>query len=63
MTQETIKSDADSTIVDLAEKFQKSSLRSFPVVQDTDFVGIISRMDVLMALITIAGRHGERSDI
>jgi CBS domain-containing protein len=63
MTEEIIKVDADSTIVDLAEKFQKSSVRSFPVFEDMDFVGVISRTDVLRALITIAGQHGERSDM
>ena len=53
MTMETISVDATSSIVDLAEKFQKSSVRSFPVFQDGDFVGVISRVDVLKALVAI----------
>ncbi len=51
MTTETINVDAASSIVDLAEKFEKSSVRSFPVFQDGEFVGVISRVDVLRALI------------
>lgn len=53
MTMETISVDAASSIVDLAEKFQKSSVRSFPVYQDAEFVGVISRTDVLKALVAI----------
>jgi CBS domain-containing protein len=53
MTKEIVSVDASSSIVDLAEKFQKSSVRSFPVFQDGKFVGIISRVDVLRALTSI----------
>lgn len=53
MTTETINVDAASSIVDLAEKFQKSPIRSFPVFQDGEFVGVISRVDVLRALVAI----------
>ncbi len=50
MTVEVISVDADSSIVDLAEKFQQTTVRSFPVFQDNDLVGIVSRTDVLRAL-------------
>ncbi|MFI3156648.1 MAG: CBS domain-containing protein [Methylococcaceae bacterium] len=50
MTREVISVDGDSSIVDLAEKFQQTSVRSFPVFQDNDLVGIVSRTDVLRAL-------------
>ena len=50
MTTEVISVDADSSIVDLAEKFLQSSVRSYPVFQDNDLVGIVSRTDVLRAL-------------
>jgi CBS domain-containing protein len=50
MTTEVISVNADSSIVDLAEKFQQSTVRSFPVFQDNDLVGIVSRTDVLRAL-------------
>jgi len=53
MTAEVISVDADSSIVDLAEKFQQSTVRSFPVFRDNDLVGIVSRTDVLMALASI----------
>lgn len=53
MTTEAISVDAASSIVDLAEKFQKSSVRSFPVFQNGVFVGVISRVDVLKALVAI----------
>ena len=53
MTTDTIRVDAKSSIVDLAEKFEKSSVRSFPVFQDSEFVGVISRVDVLRALVAI----------
>lgn len=53
MTTEFISVDATSSIVDLAEKFEKSPIRSFPVFQDDEFVGVISRVDVLRALVAI----------
>lgn len=53
MTEGAISVDADSSIVELAEKFEHSSVRSFPVFDDGKFVGIISRTDVLKALITL----------
>lgn len=53
MTKDTISVDAHSSIVDLAEKFQPSSVRSFPVFEDNKLVGIISRTDVLKALVDI----------
>jgi CBS domain-containing protein len=53
MTAGVISVDADASIVELAEKFDHSSVRSFPVFDDGKFVGIISRTDVLKALITL----------
>ncbi|MDD5269284.1 MAG: CBS domain-containing protein [Methylococcales bacterium] len=53
MTTDTISVDANSSIVDVAEKFEKSSNRSFPVFQDGEFVGVISRVDVFRALVAI----------
>jgi len=50
MSTEVISVDADSSIVDLAAKFQTSSIRSYPVFQSNDLVGIVSRTDVLRAL-------------
>jgi CBS domain-containing protein len=53
MTTDAISVDANSSIVDLAENFQTSPIRSFPVFQDNEFVGVISRVDVLKALVAI----------
>lgn len=53
MATDPIRVDANSSIVDLAEKFVKSPIRSFPVFQDGEFVGVISRVDVLRALVAI----------
>ena len=53
MTAGVISVDADASIVELAEKFDQSSVRSFPVFDEGKFVGIISRTDVLKALISL----------
>lgn len=57
MTVDTMSVDAASSIVDLAEKFQPSSVRSFPVFQDNELVGIISRSDILRALVAAASKQ------
>lgn len=53
MTVDPIKVDTEASIVDLAKKFQDSSVRSFPVFDNNELVGIISRTDLLKALTTI----------
>ena len=53
MNKNVISVKAESSIVDLADKFQDSSVRSFPVFDDAKFVGIVSRTDVLRALVAI----------
>lgn len=53
MTKDTIKISAESSIIDLAKKFQQSSVRSFPVFEDSNLVGVISRVDLLKALAVI----------
>ncbi len=53
MGSELSSVDADSSIVDLAAKFQDSSIRSFPVFKDNELVGIVSRTDVLKAIVSI----------
>lgn len=49
MTKNPIKVQAESSIVDLAEKFQNLPVRSFPVFEGNEMVGIISRTDLLKA--------------
>jgi CBS domain-containing protein len=52
MSKEIISVDANASIVNLAEKFQNSAVRSFPVFDHAKLVGIISRTDVLRALVS-----------
>jgi CBS domain-containing protein len=52
MSTEIISVDANASIVNLAEKFQNSTVRSFPVFENGKLVGIISRTDVLRALVS-----------
>lgn len=46
--------DISTSILDLAEKFQGSSVRSYPVFDGRELVGVVSRTDILKAL-TSAG--------
>lgn len=50
MSREVETIDADSNIVEVAEKFPKSRYRRFPVLANDRLVGLISRSDVLRAL-------------
>jgi CBS domain-containing protein len=54
MTTDIIKVASGSSIIDLAQNFLTSTVRSYPVFDDTKLVGIISRTDVLKALESIA---------
>jgi len=54
MTQDVTHVDAESSIVDLAENFQNCAVRSFPVYRESKLVGVISRTDVLRALVSDA---------
>ncbi|HSN23728.1 MAG TPA: CBS domain-containing protein [Methylomicrobium sp.] len=53
MTKNPIIVEANSSIVDLAEKFQNLPVRSFPVFDDGELVGIISRTDLLRAFASV----------
>lgn len=53
MNKKILSVNAESSIVDLADKFRDSSVRSFPVFDDNKLVGIVSRTDVLKALVSI----------
>ncbi len=53
MATDTVTVNADASVIDLAEKFKNSSIRSYPVYDDRELVGMISRADVLKALVTI----------
>lgn len=53
MTKDVTTIDADASICEAAEMFSKSMLRHFPVIEDGKLVGVISRVDILKALISI----------
>ncbi|MDD5034047.1 MAG: CBS domain-containing protein [Methylococcaceae bacterium] len=53
MTRDVTFVDADASIVEVAELFAKSSLRHFPVLKNGKLVGVISRVDILKALLAI----------
>ncbi|QPK64626.1 CBS domain-containing protein [Methylomonas sp. LL1] len=44
--------DVEDSLVDVAAKFQNTSIRSFPVFKDGALAGMISRVDVLRALVS-----------
>lgn len=50
MSREVDHIDADSSILEVADKFLHSSYRRFPVLRDGQLVGQISRHDIMRAL-------------
>lgn len=50
MTTEILTVDVHSSILELAETFKGSTVRSFPVFAEEELVGMISRSDILRAL-------------
>jgi len=50
MTEELLSVEANTSILELAETFKGSTVRSFPVYDQDQLVGVISRSDVLRAL-------------
>ncbi|MDD2759575.1 MAG: CBS domain-containing protein [Methylomonas sp.] len=53
MSKDLVVVDADESLVDVAAKFQNTPIRSFPVFQNGEMVGVISRVDVLRALAAV----------
>jgi CBS domain-containing protein len=51
MSHEPLSINADASLVDVATQFQHAPIRSFPVLQNGELVGIISRVDVMRALV------------
>ncbi len=52
MSKDVTSVTVETSIVDLAEKFQESSERAYPVFDHTKLVGMVSRTDVLKALVS-----------
>ncbi|MGR8935701.1 MAG: CBS domain-containing protein [Gammaproteobacteria bacterium] len=55
MTKDPIIVSVETNLVDVAAKFQQTEVRSFPVFHEGELAGMISRIDVLRALIAIGG--------
>lgn len=53
MSNDVVTVEANASIVDLAEKFEASSVRSYPVYENNQLVGLVSRTDVLRALVSV----------
>ncbi len=53
MNKQTLPLDVSTSVVEAAEKLHTASVRCFPVYDGPDLVGIISRSDVLRALVSI----------
>ena len=53
MSTEIITVDSEASILDVAEKFHGKHVRSFPVFEDVDLVGVISRSDVMRAIVSL----------
>jgi CBS domain-containing protein len=51
--------DADTPIVEVAQRFAEREYRRYPVTEDARLVGQISRSDVLRALQEIAGKYAD----
>ncbi len=68
MSQQVKTVDSNDSIVDLASMFLKAPYRRYPVMHDNRLVGVISRRDVLRALLETAnprapGASGARSSV
>lgn len=50
MTSPVITVDANASIVEVAEKFLKNNFRRFPVLEQGELIGQISRRDILKAI-------------
>ncbi|WKJ88973.1 CBS domain-containing protein [Methylomonas montana] len=53
MTKDPQIVSVDASLVDVANQFQETPTRSFPVFKNGELVGMISRVDVLRALAAI----------
>ena len=58
MSRDVEHIDADTSIVDAAEKFLESTYRRFPVLRNGHLVGQVSRCDILRAIDELYLRDG-----
>jgi CBS domain-containing protein len=52
MSRDVVTVEASASIVDLAERFENTTVRSYPVFENNELVGLVSRTDVLRALVS-----------
>jgi CBS-domain-containing membrane protein len=57
MSKDVVSVDETTTILDVAEVMQARQVKRVPVIRDGAVVGIISRVDLLKALISFAASH------
>lgn len=53
MTTDFQAVDGETGIAEVADLFTKSNLRQFPVVEEGHLIGVISRVDILKALLKV----------
>jgi CBS domain-containing protein len=53
MTTDFQAVDGETSIAEVADLFTKSTLRQFPVVEEGHLIGVISRVDILKALLKV----------
>ncbi len=53
MSDETLSVDAETNIIDIAEKFKVCSERVLPVMSDNQIVGLVSGENLLQALTSV----------
>ena len=51
MSRDVITVDADASLMEIAERFSSTPYRRFPVLKNNRLVGLISRRDVLRAVL------------
>ncbi|MBT8099004.1 MAG: CBS domain-containing protein [Gammaproteobacteria bacterium] len=51
MSRDVVTVDADASLMDIAERFASTPYRRFPVLKNNRLVGLISRRDVLRAVL------------
>jgi len=56
MSVSVVSVEANDTVIDVANMFLNTERRRFPVLEDNRLVGVISRRDVLRALVDINKR-------
>ena len=51
MSEDVPTVNSETSLAEAAEKFSKSTVRNFPVMEDVELAGIISRHDVLREMV------------